>query len=133
MAADTDNLIKELLDLFDQVLVLAEQQLAWFGHSTPLEGEVEELNKLAQKRQALMQAIDVKIAILQATGVNGNGELSALVQRIMNIDDQVQEKAQAWMHELKGKLNQGGTARQANRAYGGDRPVMGAAFFDGKR
>ncbi|MGE5380673.1 MAG: flagellar protein FliT [Methylocystaceae bacterium] len=129
------NEMNELLDLFDEMLQLSVQQLEWFAQNTPVDGDIDQLLALLGQRQKLMSVIDERLQQGKAKGENWADQegLSPLIEKILNIDNRLQEKALSWMHDLKGKMQQGSTIRKANRAYGGDVPNYKPAFFDGKR
>lgn len=132
---ETDQVIAEILDLFDKMLVLAEAELAWFDKNSPGNGDTDSLLKIAEARGSLMKIIDEKLLVIkeQNADLSDDRELNQVIQKIMEIDKRMQTKAQSWMHDLKGKMQQGNTIRKANRAYGGDVPNYKPAFFDGKR
>lgn len=128
------EVLNQLLDLFDEMLQLAEEELEWFNNNVPGNGDTDHLLEIANARHALANRIDEKRAQLsQNEGQEINEELTSIVSKIMAIDNRLQIKATEWMQDLKSKMKQGKAARQANQAYGGQGPISGAAFFDGKR
>lgn len=135
---DCENENKEanrLLDLFDQMLALALAELKWFEKNKAPQGDVNELLALAHDRQQVMAEIDaiIKGGRLGSNTSDDYGDLTQIVQRIMTIDNELEEKARGWMTDLKIKMREGRTALTASKAYGGAEPAAGAAFFDDTR
>lgn len=129
-----NDIVNELLDLFDEMLKLAEQELEWFNTNTPGNGDTDQLLTIATNRHSLATRIDDRRSLLgQQKGLELSEDLNKVMSKILAIDNHLQIKASEWMQDLKGKMQKGKTVRQANKAYGGGDSVPGAAFFDGKR